>query len=74
MDVVFPQATAFRSFFVGLGPRAHLKLANKDRVRIGIEHACTHQVWGLEIAIKNFWGMPWRYDAVDWCHDLRWSV
>ena len=57
------------ALFVGLGPRAHLKLANKDRVRIG-----THQVWGLEIAIKNFWGMPWRYDVVDWCHDLRWIV
>lgn len=66
MDVVFPQATAFSSFFVGLGPRAHLKLANKDRVRIGIEHACTHQVWGLEIAIKNFWG-----DAMAlWCGSL----
>lgn len=57
------------ALFVGLGPRAHLKLANKDRVRIG-----THQVWGLKIAIKNFWGMPWRYDVVDWCHDLRWIV
>ena len=54
MEVAFSQATTFSSFFDGVGPRAHLKLANKDRVRQGIEDGCRRD----------------EYRAVDWCHDL----
>ena len=71
MEVVLPQTTTFSSFFVGIGPRAHLKLANKDRVRQGIEDGCRRDEYRAPSNSKCTY-LVWWIGAMTY-HRFFWS-